>query len=341
MRKHKKPGPVTTLDIARASGVSTATVSYVLSGRSGVRISQETRDRVLEQARRMQYRPNGLATALRKGRTNTIGIVTPYAIVGRPSSSRLVYGKDLMLALTFAAARQGMSVMFYVDAPESPLTPESVMDRRVDGVILSGQYGVREWVESVTGSGLPCVEIGSAHGRWHVHPDNQLGVRQAVDHLLALGHRRIALWTGPDSALAARERAETFYSVMKEAGYSKEDLPTGACLEEIERLFTAEERPTALFTYNDSRAVDALHLFKRIGIRVPEDVSVIGFDNDIRATSAIPALTTVQNPVSEMADAAIRLLINQIEGVELEGQSLRIPTNLIVRESTSSPFPTR
>ena len=163
----KKPGDsaATTQDIARLSGVSTATVSYVLSGRKGVRISQQTREKVLEAARRLHYRRNALATALRKGRTNTIGIVAPYSVVGQPSSSHLVYGKDLILAITFAAAKAGMGVMLYVDAPESPLKPEDVTDRRVDGVVISGLYGVREWVDSLVSSGTSCVEIGSAPRR--------------------------------------------------------------------------------------------------------------------------------------------------------------------------------
>jgi LacI family transcriptional regulator len=242
-----------------------------------------------------------------------------------------------MLELTFAAARQGRGVMYYADMPESPLTAERVMDRRVDGVVLSGQYGLREWVEALAANELPCVEIGSPHGEWQVHPDNSQGVRLAIDHLLSLGHRRIALWKGPDAALAARERAATFRVEMERARIAVEDSPLLASLEEVERAFTARVRPTALFTYNDNRAVDSLHLFHRLGIRVPEDVSLVGFDNDIRASAVIPGLTTIQNPVSKVSDAAIRLLISQIEGEEAPSTVLRIPTALIVRESTAPP----
>lgn len=335
--KKQNGSAATTQDIARASGVSTATVSYVLSGRKGVRISEPTRKRVLDEARRLQYRPNGLAAALRTGRTNTIGIVAPFAVVGRPSFSHLVYGKDLMLALTLAAARAGFGVMVYVDAPESPLRPEQVTDRRVDGVILSGMHVVREWVDTVASSGTYYVEIGSSYGEYHVHQDNAQGTKLAVEHLLSLGHRHIAHWRGPDSALAASERAETFTSVMQAAGGSPDKGPIVYAVEEVERLFSRPDRPTAIFTYNDNRAVDALHTFHRLGLRVPNDVSIVGFDNDIRAASAIPRLTTVQNPVAEIAESAVRLLMLQIKGEDTAQKVVRIPTELVVRESTAPP----
>ena len=335
----KKPGDsaATTQDIARLSGVSTATVSYVLSGRKGVRISQQTREKVLEAARRLHYRRNALATALRKGRTNTLGIVAPYSVIGQPSSSHLVYGKDLILALTFAAARAGMGVMLYVDAPESPLKPEDVTDRRVDGVVISGLYGVREWVDSLVSSGTSCVEIGSSNGAYQVHADNALGARLAMEHLLALGHRRIAHWRGPDSALAASERADTFSAMMAASGSASEDRPIALDIDDVERLFSGADRPTAIFTYNDNRAVDAYHLFHHLGLRIPQDVSIVGFDNDIRAASVIPPLTTVQNPVNEIAESAVRMLVAQING-EASGQEvIRIPNHLVVRQSTGPP----
>jgi len=337
MKKQNGSG-ATTQDIARLSGVSTATVSYVLSGRKGVRISQQTRERVLEAAKRLHYRRNALATALRKGRTNTLGIVAPYSVVGQPSSSHLVYGKDLILALTFAAARLGMGVMLYVDSPDSPLTPEHVTDRRVDGVVLSGIYGVREWVDSIVSSGTSCVEIGSTYGEYQVHPDNALGSRFAVEHLLTLGHRRIVHWRGPESALAAKERSDTFSTLMAGAGVPEPERQVVSSAEEIERLFLLPERPTAIFTYNDNRAVDAYHLLHKLGLRIPEDVSIVGFDNDIRAVSVLPPLTTVQNPVDEIADSAVRLLVDQIEGGASGREVVRIPNHLVARESTG-PVP--
>lgn len=335
MQTQKRPPAVTTQDIARASGVSTATVSYVLTGRTGVRISQKTRDRVLETARRLQYRPNGLATALRKGRTNTLGIVAPFSVAGATSFSQLVYGKDLTLALTFSAARAGMGVMVYVDTCEFPLRPEQVTDRRVDGVILSGTYGAQQWIDSVRASNTPFVEIGTAFGEWQVHSDNRQGARLAAQHLLSLGHRKIAYWRGPDSSLSARERAESFTNEVVAAGISPSNCPLVYEAEEIEVLFSQRDRPTALFTYNDKRAIDALHLFRKLAIRVPQDVSLVGFDDDVRASSSIPPLTTIQSPVEQLAAAATDLLLRQIDGESPPLEPIRIPTHLIVRESTA------
>ena len=335
MQTQKRPPAVTTQDIARASGVSTATVSYVLTGRTGVRISQKTRERVLETARRLQYRPNGLATALRKGRTNTIGIVAPFSVAGATSFSQLVYGKDLTLALTFSAARAGMGVMVYVDTCEFPLRPEQVTDRRVDGVILSGTYGAQQWIDTVQASNTPFVEIGTAFGEWQVHADNRQGATLAAQHLISQGHRRIVYWRGPDSSLAARERAEAFADALAAAGIPLSDCPMVYDLADVEREFSARNRPTALFTYNDKRAIDALHIFRKLGIRVPEDVSLVGFDDDVRASSSIPPLTTVQSPVEQIAATATDLLLRQIEGEPPPESAIRIPTRLIVRDSTA------
>lgn len=163
MSREPRPGGVTARDIADASGVSVATVSYVLSGREGVRISEQTRQRVLETARRIGYRRNSLAAALRKGRLHTVGIVCSSFTRNTPAASRYAYVKDLMLALTFAAARAGLTAVLFIDKPVDQIKPDEIADRRVDGAILFNMYGQGEWVQAVCATGLPCVEIGSGY----------------------------------------------------------------------------------------------------------------------------------------------------------------------------------
>jgi LacI family transcriptional regulator len=332
--KGGRPG-VTSRDIARETGVSTATVSYVLSGRADARVSEKTRERVLAAAERLGYRRNALARALRTGRTYTLGVVCPLGSTRALGASRFIYAKDLLLAVSAAAARAGMSTTPLIRTREDPLLPEHLADGRFEGMILFGVYQADDWVRSVYATGLPCVEIGMVSGLHQVHADHRGGVRSAVEHLRGLGHRRICYWRGPEEVPAARERAAGFLEGARDAGLPPDWAPVVTTAEETAALLARADRPTALVLYNDERAPQALDLIHAAGLRVPEDLSLVGFDNDVRATTVRPQLTTVQNPLDAMADAAIGLLQAQIAGVEVPVSLPPVPTRLVVRESTA------
>lgn len=334
----------TSEDIARLAGVSRASVSYVLNGRADARISPETRTRILKAAREAGYQPNRLATALSTGRIHTVGIVTPTR--GLIGGQRVTYSQDLFLEISLAASLSKMNAMIFMeplvtekDGPVLGLRPADLCDGRVDGVIVFGEYERPDWVRAVSESGLPCVEIGSSWGNVSVHADNRGGIRAAAEHLLALGHRRIAYWTPDRDFPSVVARRDEFRRAMCDGGLSEPDTPVIASetAEELAALLRQQERPTALMTYNDQQAVVALDILRGLGLRVPQDVSLIGFDDDLRAVTVWPRLTTVAVPLKAMAQAAMDRLMDQIERNTLETSPLFVPTQLIVRESTA-PF---
>ena len=329
----------TSEDIARATGVSRATVSYVLNNRPGMRISPETRARVLDAAQAVGYQPNRLAAALSTGRIHTVGLVTPpQGLTVRGTT----YSQDLFLELSLAAAEAKMNALIFLEriaAPdaETGLRPKDLMDGRVDGVIVFGQYDHPEWVEAVSETELPCVEIGSSWGRVSVHTDNRGGIRAGVEHLLALGHRRIAYWSPERETPTVQTRAAGFRDTLRAHGIPAEATPLlfDATSETLASLLTRSDRPTAVMTFNDDMAVQALDVFLDLGLRVPEDVSLVGFDDDIRAVTARPQLTTVANPLRLMARTAMTKLMEQIEKRSREPSATYIPAHLVVRDSTA------
>lgn len=334
---------VTTKDVARATSISATTVASILSGRDVVRVSEATRDRVLATAREMGYRRNGLASALRTGRTDTIGIVSPLAWGDVGDGLRAPYLTQLLSAIGVAATRAGRNAMTFVETPFAELPAGAVADGRVDGVVLFGVAmdlpHAAAWVREMYDTGLPCVEIGSRYGRYQVHADNVGGARLAVRHLLGLGHRRIAYWSTFKRIVSSESRVEGFVSGTRAAGLSGEESPVIYTDEELRTLLRlpADRRPTAVFCCNDSTAVAALDRIREAGLRVPEDVSLVGFDNGPYAEVMRPRLTSVENPLRAMAEAAVALILAQQEGGEVEPPCRLVETRLAVRESTAPP----
>jgi DNA-binding LacI/PurR family transcriptional regulator len=219
---------------------------------------------------------------------------------------------------------------------------------RVDGVLIESGRG-EEGVSMLIEQGYPCVIIGhSALGLPCVHPDDERGAQQMAAHLLALGHRRIGLITGPPESLATKARLRGFQDVLTEAGCPVEserivcgNYSAGSGYEGIARLmdigcFDPQGlQPTAIFAFNDRMAFGAIHWLRERGYRVPEDVSVGGFDDIESAAQFNPPLTTVRLPANEIGRRAAAMLFDMIEDEEQEGQQIVLPTALIVRHSTS------
>jgi len=345
----------TTHDVARLAGVSRATVSFVLNDRAEGRVAEETRKRVLTAAETLGYRPNRLATALSTGRTYTIGIFSSLKDARNvaetpghfdPADFPGHYAKTVFLAVTLAAARTGLNTTLFLETPDIELRPEDVADGRVDGVVVFGMYNHHDWVRRVATLGIPCVEIGTRWGHCWVEADNTGGTHLAVEHLIGLGHRRIAHYIGlpPIPFIPSMQaRVTGFRAVTAAAGIASEASPVVYQKEELALLFAdsvpRHHQPTAIFTYNDAAAVEALDILQARGLRVPQDISLVGFDNEIRATTMRPALTTVQNPIDEIARTAVSLLLRQLESGHADPEGVTVPTSLILRDSTSPAPP--
>lgn len=309
----------TLADVAREAGVSIATASYVLSNRDGVTISAPTRDRVNEAATRLKYRRNALAAALRSGTRREIGI-----FVGeRP---RGVIGEIVFACIEIAQAR-GLATTLCVGANEhSDPGP-------VEGAIVIGSLDGSPHPRLLDGS-LPVAEIGGLATHCQIRADDFGGARRAVEHLLALGHRRIAHYAGPQNLPAYQERLRGFLDAVHEGGLRMDASPVVHTDHDLVESMQPMIRPTALVTYNDHAAASAYRRCREIGLTIPNDLSIVGFDDDALAAHLDPPLTTLRVSPELMAGSAFELLERQIAHETVPSQTLA-PTELIVRSSTS------
>lgn len=339
---------VTIIDVAQVAGVSKSTVANVLRAAPGVPIHETTRRRVLDAASQLGYQRNAIAAAFSSGRTNTVGVLLPGHHLRATSRVYRTYGQDVFVAMFEAASRARLRVTSIPDSEESSVA--ELADRRVDGVILASLRSP-DVVRAIYASGIPCVEVGSGFGDRLIHPDNEGGAALAVAHLAELGHRRIVHFRGPLGAYFASERRfEGFLAACRAHALSAEDCPAVSGIEEVAELLRrpASERPTAVFAFNDNQANEVLDLAHGLGLRVPADLSIVGFDNGVVAELTRPRLTTVDNAIDLQADAAIRLLQTLMQreraGNNSSGEDdaeepcgpVSVPTRLVIRESTAA-----
>lgn len=334
----------TIYDIAHEAGVSIATVSRVLSGSKGV--SAKTKERVTEVMTRRNYRPSSIARGLYHQKTRLLGIVIPS--VGHP------YYAELFDAATKEAARSGYALVTYY-TPLGAGIPDGLVDRlieqRLDGALLVG--GIVEGAPSEgvvrelsrLQSAMPIVTICPPIEGLHcitISSDLSSSVRLSLSHLYGLGHRRIAFLGGSHEVRSSGERERSFLCEMArlglsvvseyrhEAGYTPEDGELGV-LKLLSRL-PKEQWPTALIAINDLVALGALRQLRRMGLRVPEDMALVGCDNQFFTPYTDPPLTTVDLHPADHGRSAIQELIGAQGGEPIVFSQIR-EASLVVRES--------
>jgi DNA-binding LacI/PurR family transcriptional regulator len=330
---------VTIRDVAREAGVSKTTVAHVLRDSPDYRVHEGTRARVLDAANRLGYRRNALAAALSSGRLDTIGVLMPLDHAEEIS----IYFKDMALAIAVEAAEAGlrMTLVPYRAGSGRITSPREVADQRVDGVLTVSVHDPA-FIESLYAANIPVVEIGGAIGGRSVRPDNAGGAGQAVEHLVSLGHRRIAHYRGRPNNATADQRAAGFRTACRTHGLSEADTPV-LTSEEIGDALAAppNRRPTAFFAFNDGYAAHLYDLCTVHGLSVPKDISIVGFDDSVVAETVRPRMTAIHNPLRAQAAEAIRLLracwIPE-EAIEAGDRvAVLVPTRLIARDSTAPP----
>jgi LacI family transcriptional regulator len=328
--------------VAALAGVSRTTVSFVLNERDA-QISAATRERVLDAARQLGYHPHASAQQLAGAPSRTIGLVlrqTPEQVAGDPFLAETLRG------LTATAAEHGLRVIVEAHDGDGNGFRELIRSRRIDGLVVSGpRAGELEALRAVAAEGFPVVLQGWLPGLDvpSVDVDNRDGARRAVEHLLGLGHRRIACITNaPLEYTAARERFEGYEAALRAAGIEPDptwveeaafDAPSGqrAMAALLERM-----EPDAVFVASDVVALGAIGALRQSGRDVPTDVSVVGFDDIPLAAHLDPPLTTVRLPAFELGQALGRALFERIAAPGVPARTL-LPTELIVRESTGPP----
>jgi LacI family transcriptional regulator len=341
LRKPKEtPGkPVTISDVAERAGVSVGTASKALNGRGSLR--EETRVRVREAAEQLGFQPNTAALTLNSGRTYTVGMITTDTI-GR-------FSIPLMMGVEDSLGAGQMSV-FLCDGRDDPIREQyylrTLLSRRVDGIIVTGR---RTRARAPIGIDLPVpvvyAFISSTDPRdCSVVPDEAGGARKAVEHLLALGRRRIAHVTGPEHHHSASVRAATTVERLAESGLALVGPPLfGEWSEAWGRqaagiLLGTGGEFDAVFCGSDQVARGVADALRAAGRRVPDDVALVGFDNwDVMALGCQPPLTSVDMELEGLGRTAADLLLAAINGEPVAGPHLR-PCRLVVRESTAVPI---
>ena len=334
---------ITAKDVAAQAGVSRTTVSYVLNNVEAANISEETRQRVLSVAEELGYVPDAAAQALASGRTQTIGLMLPTSQPHpRASTShyRIIEG---LLEIV-----QQFGVRLLVDSVQKTQNSDTYLNlarnKRIDGIILSDLRVDDEALSKLVNDTFPIVLLGRLPGVKvsSVEFDNRGGARSAVNHLIAQGHTRIGLIThAPTTFTGAEERIRGYRDslaahritfdekLVRYGDYSAESAYTAAM-----SLLGSGAAPTALFVTSDEVAMGVLAALHKRGVSVPDDIAVVGFDDNPLAEFTIPALTTVRLPFEEMGRLAGKMLLDLILHKAKPGRQVLLETELIVRDSS-------
>lgn len=322
-------------DVARTAGVSVATVSKVVNGRYGV--AAATLSRVQEVIEELGYEASLGARSLRSHRTNVLGILVAEF---EPYSTELLKGASAAVGAT------GYELLAYSGGGAGGSVGwERRYLSRLAGTLIDGAVIVTPTVVEAH-PGVPVVAVDphtGPSGLPTVDADSFAGAVLATEHLLGLGHTRIAFLGGRPDLESARLREDGFRHAMAAAGVAvDEDLVrVGGYRPETadqpaNELLARPEPPTAVFAANDLSAIRVVEVARSLGLRVPDDLSVIGFDNVPESALATPSLTTISQPLQQMGAEALRLLVDLIDGRE-RGVHVRLPTELVERASTAPP----
>lgn len=328
---------MTIADVATHAGVSKTTVSHVLSGNRPV--SSDTRTRVELAIDELGYRPDGIARSLRTRRTHMVALIIPD--ITNPFYPALARGLEQEMG--------GSGYRAFICNSDGETEQElgflaEVCDRRVDGIVLDSFHLTEEDVRDVTGGHVPVVWIGDspdAHPEVDsVRPDDEHGAFEATMHLVERGHRAIAMIDGP--AGSGTSRRHGYLRALTHAGLTptpasplRSDWTRGAGARALPRLMAGVPRPTAVFCSNDRTAIGVLDAAHDVGIPVPDDLAVVGFDDIEEAAMTTPPLTTVANPARETGRAAGRLLRDRMSGsYRGAARAVTLPASLVVRATS-------
>ncbi|HXW55444.1 MAG TPA: LacI family DNA-binding transcriptional regulator [Candidatus Cybelea sp.] len=337
----QKSAPVTLKIVAKSVGLTAGTVSAVLNDSPAARsVPEHTKNRILEAARELNYKPNYLARALRVKRTYTIGVIA--SEIGDPYGSTVISGIEDYLR------RHNYFFLIVVHRHERRIFEshsQLLLERGVEGFIT---------IDMSIPQPLPLPAVAVAghqplEGVTNINLDHRTAALLALQHLMELGHRDIAFMKGPAASSDAEDRWKSIVDVAGELGLAIQpeltvqlDDPTGLAARAPEysypfakELLRRNRRFTALFAYNDNSAIAAMRVIQDAGLRIPEEVSVVGFDDIQAAAYTSPTLTTVRQPLAKMGEIAARTLLERIEERGEYVPEIAIEPELVRRESTA------
>jgi len=342
---------VTIKDIAKKANVSTATVSYVLN--DSAQISEATREKVLKIVDEMNYKRNNIAKSLRTNKTNTIGVIVEDMTVF--NSPKIIdginkyveeHGFHIILSNLRLNKKIGNSYEeVFKHSEEINETIDVLLTRQIDGIIYIGEH-TRD-VSNIMGNvKKPVVYTycySSQENSYSVNYNDKLAAYQATNYLINLGHEKIAVISGMINSKPSHERLQGYQQALIDYNLNLDpslirtgnwEYETG--FELSKELLKSNNRPTAVFAFNDLMAVGVIDGAESLGYKVPADLSVIGFDNREFSHFFKPKLTTIDLPLAKMGQEATRILIDLIDKKKIEENSLQIECEFIKRESVTS-----
>lgn len=327
--------------IAKLSGVSRSTVSRVINNDPNV--SELTRERVLQIVKRVNYTPNAAARGLAAGRTHVLGLVIPMGVAALFTDP---YFPILIQGVSSACNAREYSVMLWLAEPEYERRQirQIMYSGLVDGVIVSSMLLNDSLVQALIDGDLPFMLIGRHPTAMQVHyvdSDNIGGAREAVTHLLRLGCTRVGTITGPQNMIAGADRLAGYQAALRDRAvmFDQEFVAEGDFTEAggyraMQQLLS--HRPNAVFAASDMMAIGAMRALREAGLRVPEDVAIIGFDDLPQAARVEPSLTTVRQPTYRLGTTAVDSLLDLIDHPDSSPRRIVLPTELVVRMSCGS-----
>ncbi len=344
MNTSKRP---TIRDVAKASGVSTMAVSYVLNDRPG-KVGRETRERIKNTIKELHYRPSAVARGLSRRRLNAIGVIFHVR-----ASTKLVstpYFGDILGGILESSMEHSQSTTLFTEVGDADHGNRlnAYCDGRCDGLIFVAPRDRANLVAALANQRVPHVfisDLGDDPQTSYVDVDNLAAAKKAMEYLIERGHRRIALLGGDDDQSSAQRRREGYLLAMEEAGievdltlvHSGKYSPKWG-YDGTERLLELSgKRPTAIFCASDEIALGALVAARMFGVSVPDDLSIMGFDDTTGAATSNPPLTTVRQPLHRIGCEAVELLLEMIDSGEMHGQRRILESEIITRGTVAPP----
>jgi len=329
----------TMSDVARTAGVSVATVSRVLSN-AGAGVSPELRERVVAAVAELDYHPNHLPRNMRARTSRTIGLVI--SDIDNPFFTAIARGAEDV------AQRRGYTMVLSntdEDAEREEIALQTMAAERAAGVIVSSTGLHSDGVRRLISTGIPVVALDRRINGAHVDTvvvDNETAAYEAVSHLAALGHRRVAMVGGPGKVSSIRERESGYERAVRDHGLEPGLLRHGDLREAGGRrttleLLDEEPRPTAIFSVNNMSTIGVLHALRERGLRAPDDVSVVGFDDIPTGDLLDPPLSVVRQPTYQLGARAAELLLRRVAERGAPVQEVVLAASLVLRPSTGPP----
>lgn len=328
----------TMKQVAEKAGVSTSTVSHVINNTRVV--SDDVRERVLAVIQELRYIPSAVARSLKNDKTHTIGMMIP--------NNSNPYFAELIQGIEDSAFRLGYNIILcnaYDDAKKQAAYLRVLMEKRIDGLILVASGDDEELAEILRGMPMPKVVVDrevSGVDADFIEADHDRGGYLATKYLIGLGHREIACVSGPMHLVPSRDRVAGYQRALREAGIAPNshflvhsDFTSEGGYTAFKHLLGLAHRPTAVFAGNDLMAFGGMCAANEAGVRVPEDLSVIGYDDIALASFSTPRLTTMAQPKYEMGETIARILVERIQGGHQPVRREMFKPVLVERQSTA------